>query len=91
LGRTSSAPSLAFINHPSRAYQVQMTDRPTPFADFDLERAIALRWTLRDIKARRFKLAPVSETDLQTLRELGLVELQDDVPVLTPAGHEVLE
>jgi hypothetical protein len=26
-----------------------MTDNSNPFADFDLERAIALRWTLRDI------------------------------------------
>lgn len=68
-----------------------MTDGSTPFASFDVERAIALRWTLRDIKAKRLKLSPASESDLQTLIELGLVELRDDVPVLTLAGHDALD
>jgi hypothetical protein len=48
-----------------------MTDNQNPFADFDLERAIALRWTLRDIKGKRLKLSPVSESDLSTLTNLG--------------------
>jgi hypothetical protein len=67
-----------------------MNDNPNPFADFDLERAIALRWTLRDIKAKRLKLSPVSDSDLKTLIDLGLVEMRDDVPVLTNAGHDAL-
>ena len=46
-----------------------------PFAEFSLERAIALRWTLRDIQAGRLKLSPVSDEDLGVLIELGLVEL----------------
>jgi hypothetical protein len=62
-----------------------------PFAKFDLERAFALRWTLRDIKAKRLKLSPVSEGDLNTLTDLGLVELRGDVPILTEAGHAVLD
>lgn len=68
-----------------------MTDSPTPFAHLGLERAIALRWTLRDIKAKRLKLSPVSADDLSTLTELGLIEMRDDVPVLTNAGHAVLD
>ena len=68
-----------------------MTDSPTPFAHLGLERAIALRWTLRDIKAKRLKLSPVSPGDLNILTELGLVEMRDDVPVLTNAGHNVLD
>jgi hypothetical protein len=68
-----------------------MTDSPTPFAGYDLERAIALRWTLRDIKAKRLKLTPVSDADLRTLIDLGLVEMRDDDPVLTNAGHAVLD
>ena len=70
-----------------------MTDNraPTPFADFDLERAIALRWTLRDIKGKRLKLSPVSESDLSTLTNLGLVEMRNNVPVLTQAGHDALD
>jgi hypothetical protein len=68
-----------------------MTDSPTPFAHLGLERAIALRWTLRDIKAKRLKLSPVSAGDLNILTELGLVEMRDDVPVLTNAGHNVLD
>ena len=68
-----------------------MTDHHTPFADLDLERAIALRWTLRDIKAKRLKLSPVSPADLAALSELGLIEVQDDVPVLTQAGQDALD
>jgi hypothetical protein len=68
-----------------------MTDHKTPFARYPLERAIALRWTLRDIKAKRLKLSPVSEADLTILAELGLIEMRDDVPVLTPAGHDTLD
>jgi hypothetical protein len=68
-----------------------MTDNQTRFAKFGLERAIALRWTLRDIKAKRLKLSPVSEGDLTALTELGLIEIRDNVPVLTQAGHDALD
>ena len=49
-----------------------------------------MRWTLRDIQAGRLKLSPVSDEDLQLLTELGLVEVHDDGPALTPAGAAVL-
>jgi hypothetical protein len=68
-----------------------MADLRDPFTDLDPERAIASRWTLRDIKAKRFVLLPVSEADLSALTELGLVEMRDGVPVLTEAGHEALD
>jgi hypothetical protein len=68
-----------------------MTENHNPFAQFGLERAIALRWTLRDIKAKRLKLSPVSDADLRALIDLGLVEMRDDAPVLTNAGHAVLD
>ena len=71
--------------------KVKMTDNQNPFAKFGLERAIALRWALRDIKGKRLKLSPVSESDLSTLTNLGLVEMRDDVPVLTQAGHDALD
>jgi hypothetical protein len=66
-----------------------MTDRP--LANFDLEKAIALRWALRDIVAKRLKLAPLKQDDLQTLIELGFVELRDGVPVVTQSGLAALE
>jgi hypothetical protein len=68
-----------------------MTDHNTPFARYPLERAIALRWTLRDIKAKRLKLSPVGAADLAVLAELGLIEMRDEVPVLTQAGHDALD
>ncbi|WP_456727344.1 hypothetical protein [Bradyrhizobium sp. USDA 3364] len=49
-----------------------------------------MRWTLRDIQARRLQLSPVSDEDLEILIELGLVELHDDEPALTKAGAAVL-
>jgi hypothetical protein len=68
-----------------------MTDDKTPLAHLGLERAIALRWVLRDIKAKRLKLSPVRTADLNILTELGLIEIRDDGPVLTNAGHAVLD
>jgi hypothetical protein len=68
-----------------------MTDQQPPFAHLGLERAIALRWTLRDIKAKRLKLSPVSPADVAALTELGLIELREDGPVLTQAGHDALD
>jgi Mn-dependent DtxR family transcriptional regulator len=62
-----------------------------PFAQFSLEKAIGLRWTLRDIQARRLKMSPVSDEDLKTLTELGLVEKRDEGIVLTPAGIALLD
>src|SRR3954463_4114054 len=61
-----------------------------PFAQFSLEKAIGLRWTLRDIQARRLKMSPVSDEDLTTLTGLGLVEVRDEGLVLTQAGIAVL-
>ena len=60
------------------------------FAKLGLERAIGLRWTLRDIQARRLKMSPVSDDDLRVLTELGLIEMKEEGPVLTQAGTAVL-
>jgi len=70
-----------------------MADRPAdrPFANFDLEKAIALRWALRDIVAQRLKLTPLKQDDLQTLLELGFVEMQDGAPVVTQSGLAALD
>ena len=69
-----------------------MTDQPgSPLAGLSLERAIHLRWVLRDIKANRTKLSPVSSDDLGTLIEMGLVEMRDDEPVLTNEGHRPID
>jgi hypothetical protein len=57
-----------------------------PFTELGLERAIGLRWTLRDIQARRLKTSPVSDEDLRVLTELGLIEVREEGLVLTQAG-----
>jgi hypothetical protein len=61
-----------------------------PFAQFSIEKTIDLRWTLRDIQARRLKMSPVSDEDLTTLTSLGLVEVRDEELVLTQDGIAVL-
>jgi hypothetical protein len=67
-------------------------DQPdSPLAVFDLSTAIRLRWALRDIKGKRTKLLPVSPDDLGTLIEMGLVEIEEEEPVLTDAGYRALE
>ena len=55
--------------------------------DDGVAKAIHLRWTLRDIKARRTKLSPINPDDLETLIEMGLVEMRNEVPVLTIEGE----
>jgi hypothetical protein len=55
-------------------------------APADRERAIDLRWVLRDIKANRLKLSPVDQQDVRDLIDMGLVEMRNDAPVLTSAG-----
>lgn len=54
-------------------------------------RSIDLVWTLRDIKAKRTRLLPVDPDHLGELIDLGFVELRDDVPVVTSAGHQILD
>ena len=62
-----------------------------PLANFELEKAIALRWALRDIVAKRLKLTPLKQEDLQTLIELGFVEMRDGAPVVTSSGLAALD
>jgi hypothetical protein len=39
------------------------------------------------IKSQRTELVPVSPDDLRILIDMGLVEMRDEVPVVTPAGY----
>jgi hypothetical protein len=65
--------------------------KPTGLASLGLDNAIRLRWALRDIKAKRLKFTPVGPIDLRTLIDMGYVEMQDDVPVVTNAGLQEME
>ena len=62
-----------------------------PLTDLTIERAIALRWTLRDIVAGRTKFLPLADGDLKLLLEMGMVEMRDGEPRLTEAGYAVIE
>jgi hypothetical protein len=62
-----------------------------PFSNLDLQQAIDLRWTLRDIKAQRWILFPISPSHLEKLLAMGLVEMRaENHPVLTNAGLDAL-
>jgi hypothetical protein len=63
-----------------------MTD--DPLAQFGLD-AIDLRWTLRDIKAKRWTLTPINPDHLAKLTELGLVEMREEKPFVTMKGQDV--
>ena len=52
---------------------------------------IDLRWTLRDIRSRRFMIASISAETIQKLSNLGLIEMQGDQPVLTEVGLAKIE
>ena len=71
---------------------VRPTQQPKSLlARLDLDTAIRLRWVLRDIKAKRTKFMPVNADDLRTLIEMGLIEMRDEVPVLTNEGERALD
>ena len=63
-----------------------MTEAQNPFSDLDLQQAIDLRWTLRDIKAKRWVLSPINPAHLEKLIAMGLVEMGNNDPVLTNSG-----
>ena len=67
-----------------------MTDESDPFRDLELQEAIDLRWTLRDIRAKRWKLSPIDAAHLEKLKSMGLVEIRNDDPVLTNAGIDAI-
>jgi hypothetical protein len=79
----------ATLVEPTSASQGTMAEQTSsPWAGLDLDTAIRLRWTLRDIKGKRTKLTPVSPSDLKTLLEMGLIEMHHDAPLLTNEGHQ---
>ena len=68
-----------------------MTNQPTsPLAGLSIETAIRLRWLLRDIERKRTKFLGASPDDLRTLMEMGLVEIQNEEPVLTREGARAI-
>jgi hypothetical protein len=80
------------ILQPTVLHSVEVEMPPVrPLVDLPRDRAIHLRWSLRDIYARRTKLSPVDPDDLKILLEMGLVEMKDDGPALTPKGHRAIE
>ena len=58
----------------------------TGLASLELKDAVRLRWMLHDIKSQRTEPVPVSPEDLRILIDMGLGQMWDDVPVVTPAG-----
>jgi len=79
-------------DQPTSASQGTMAEQTSsPWAALELDTAIRLRWALRDIKAKRTKLTPVSPGDLKTLIEMGLIEMCDDATMLTNECHHALD
>lgn len=93
-GSAAAEPASAEVEpvQAEREHQAPISKQPhSPLAGVDLETAIRLRWALRDIKAKRTKLTPVSPIDLETLIEMGLVEMREDAPMLTDEWHQTLD
>jgi len=74
-------------DHRSKGITQTMTDDPLSQLGLD---AIDLRWTLKDIIAKRWALTPINSDHLTRLIELGLVEMRDDKPFVTVKGQDVL-
>jgi hypothetical protein len=77
-------PSAAWWRSGSRQ-ETAMENSKDPLAQFGLD-AIDLRWTLKDIAAKRSWI--INEAHVSKLIELGLVEMRDGKPFLTIAGQD---
>jgi len=64
-----------------------MNNEADPLTQFGLD-AIDLRWTMRDIAAKRSWM--INKEHLAKLIGLGLVAMRADVPYLTPAGQNTV-
>ena len=64
-----------------------MENESDPLVQFGLD-AINLRWTLKDIAAKRAWI--INKQHLGQLIDLGLVEMREDVPYLTIAGQNTV-
>jgi hypothetical protein len=71
--------------------RIEMTASHDPLRDLDLQEAIDLRWTLRDVRAKRWKLSPLKHGHVEKLLDRGLVEMKGEDPVLTEAGRNAIE
>ena len=64
-----------------------MENEPDPLGQFGID-AIDLRWTLKDIAAKRAWI--INEQHLAQLIDLGLVEMREGIPHLTIAGQNTV-
>jgi hypothetical protein len=64
-----------------------MTDNP--LSQFGHE-AIDLRWTLKDIMAKRWTLTPINPDHLARRIDLGLVEMRENKPFVTTKGQDAV-
>ena len=70
-------------DQPTSASQGTMAEQTSSlWTGLDLDTAIRLRWALRDIKAKRTNLIPVSPSDSNTLLKIGLIDICYDAPLL---------
>jgi hypothetical protein len=86
LPAVSSISAETLTAEPKSALLMAIVEPDIYTARADRDRAVALRWVLRDIKNNRLKWSPVDGDDLRILIEMGLVEMRDGAPMVTNAG-----
>ena len=79
------------ISEPGLQNPKEAENPPAPkLASLPRDIAIALRWTLRDIRGKRWKMSPIDQGHLNTLIIMGLVEMRGDQPALTNEGQDAI-
>jgi hypothetical protein len=91
-GEASAVQSPAVDISPDTETAVRLVEQAKSLlAGLNRDAGIRLRWAMRDIKAKRTNLSPVSANDLEALMDLGFVEMRDGTPVLTDIGFLALD
>jgi hypothetical protein len=88
--RAQASPPAADKAAPKPALLRAIVEPDIHTARSDRDRAVDLRWVLRDIRNRRLKCSPAVQNDLGILIEFGLVEMQHGEPILTNAGLKAI-
>ena len=86
LSAVSSLSAETLTAEPKSALLMAIVEPDIYTPPVDRDRAVALRWVLRDIKNNRLKSSPVDQDDVRILIEMGLVEMRDSAAMLTNAG-----
>jgi hypothetical protein len=82
--------SEAAFSEPEQAKASASADLDIKMLSLNPDRAMVLRWVLRDLVSERKQWSQVNRVDVQTLVRVGFAEFHGEVPAVTKAGYTAI-